>query len=288
MSRRDSILAKVGTIETLPAAAAQAVQMLQDPDVAVADVTKIIEHDPGLASNILRLANSAYFGFPRSVNSVRDAIVRLGLKQVTRTIMASAVAPMTRRPVKGYDLSAGGLWEHSLSVAVGVDQLAEVLGIKAPEYAFTAALLHDVGKIALGTFIEVDAGPIMKLAFEEHLPFEVAEQRVLGIDHAEVGAVLLESWHLPVSIVEACRWHHEPERVSDPELKEAVDLIHTADSLSLMCGIGMGSDGLNYRPSKEVKTRLGLTTATTENVMCRILDVLEELREVFVVDEGGA
>ena len=215
MNHRDEILGKVSTVRSLPAAALEAVELLQDPEVPVMRVAKIIEFDPGLTANILRLVNSAYFGFHREVNSVRDAIVRLGTKQVTRTIMASAAGSVIRSAVKGYDLPAGQLWEHSVAVAIASDQLASVLDLEAPDYTFTAALLHDVGKIVLGTFVQVDVSPIMKLAFEEHVPFEVAEQQVLGIDHAEVGAVLLDNWNLSAQIVEVCRWHHEPERIAE-------------------------------------------------------------------------
>ncbi len=278
MSRKNEILKRVDDIETLPAAALEAVRMMDDPDVSTSRITTVIEHDPGLTTNILRMANSAYFGFPRAVSSVQDAIVRLGLKEIRRTILASAVAPIVKRPVKGYDLSAGKLWEHAMTTAVGTDQIAAELDIVPPDYTFTAGLLHDVGKIVLGTFIDVDAEPIMKLAFDEHVPFEIAEQRILGIDHAETGAALLEKWQLPVEIVEVCRWHHEPDRAPDSAENPALDLVHIADTLSMMSGIGVGRDGLNYRPSEEVVGRLGLSSSMCEDVICRMIDIAADVR----------
>jgi len=284
MSHRDEILAKVGTVRSLPAAALDALELLPDPDVDIPKVTKAIEYDPGLTSNVLRLANSAYFGSPRSVNSVRDAIVRLGTKQVLRTIMASATASLMHRAIKGYDLPAGELWEHSIGVAVASDQLASVLDVEAPAYVFTAALLHDVGKIVLGTFVEIDTAPIMKLAFDKHVPFEVAERRVLGIDHAEVGGILLDRWNLPIEIVQVCRWHHEPEHVSEDTC--AVDIVHIADNLALMYGIGTGSDGLKYRPSREVVSRLNVNVHVMEEAACRVLEAVQELRSAFAMSVG--
>ncbi len=282
MSHRDKILAKVGTVRSLPAAAIEALELLQDADVDIAKVTKAIEYDPGLTSNVLRLANSAYFGPPRSINSVRDAIVRLGTKQVLRTVMASATSSLMHRSIKGYDLPAGELWEHSIGVAVASDQLASVLDVDAPAYVFTAALLHDVGKIVLGTFVEIDTAPIMKLAFGEHVPFEVAERRVLGIDHAEVGGILLDRWNLPIEIVQVCRWHHEPENITEDTC--AVDIVHMADNLALMYGIGAGSDGLNYRPSREVVSRLNVNVHVMEEAACRVLEALGELRGALAVN----
>jgi putative nucleotidyltransferase with HDIG domain len=284
MSHREKILAKVGTVESLPVAAIEALDLLQDPDADIAAVTKTIEYDPGLTSNLLRLANSSYFGSPRSINSVRDAIVRLGTKQVLRTITASATASLMNGAVKGYDLPSGELWEHSIGVAVASDQLASVLDVDAPAYMFTAALLHDVGKIVLGTFVEIDTSSIMKLAFDEHVPFEVAERRVLGIDHTEVGGILLDSWNLPVEIVQVCRWHHEPENVVQDTC--AVDIVHMADNLALMYGIGTGSDGLNYRPSREVVSRLNVNIHVMEEAACRVLEAVQELRSTFAISMG--
>lgn len=288
MSRRDEILAGVDAVDELPATAMEALRLLQDPDVEVAELTKVIEFDPGLTTNVLRLANSAYFGFTRTVNSIGDAVVLLGLKQVARTVTTAALGSMAQRPVRGYGLEADALWEHSIAVAVGSDKLVDVLGLTGvPDYVFTSALLHDIGKIVLGTFIEIDGREIMKLAFQDHISFEIAEQRVLGTDHAEVGAALLDSWKLPEPIVSVCRWHHSPENVTTDDVRMAVDLVHTADNLSMMAGIGTGSDGLNYRPSRDVNERMNLKTTVIEEVVCQVLDSLKDLRAVFAADKGG-
>jgi putative nucleotidyltransferase with HDIG domain len=265
----------------MPSAAAQVIQLVQDPSASIASLRRAIELDPGLTSNVLRLANSAYLGSPRSVRSVRDALVRLGTNRVFQLVIAAAVAPVAQQTVRGYDLPPGALWHHSVAVAVGTTELAAAAGRRPPDHAFTAGLLHDIGKIVLGTFLEVDAAPIMQLAFEEHLSFELAEQRILGIHHAELGARVLEGWHLPPPIVEVVRWHHQPESYPGDTL--VVDLVHMADALALVSGIGAGSDGLNYRPSAAVLSRLRVTTAVAEGVVCRMLDGLRELRELFCI-----
>lgn len=282
MNRREEVLSKVDTIPSLPAAAVEVARLIQDPEVDFAKVASAIEYDPGLTSNVLRLANSAYYGGARSVGSVKEAVVRLGARQIFQMVVASSVHPIVVRPVRGYDLSPGELWEHSVSVALGTEELASFCSVKPPAYAFTAALVHDVGKIVLGTFVEVDAGPIMELAYQEGLSFEVAEQQVLGIDHAEAGAALLESWSLPQSVVDVVRWHHQPEGFQGETL--LCDLVHAADQMSMVTGIGAGADGLNYRPSSEVIERLGLTTSAAESIMCRIVTSLNEVREVFSVE----
>jgi len=278
-SRRDEIMTRVSTVRSLPAAALRAGELLRNADVDMSDVSRAIQHDPGLAGNVLRLANSAWFGFPQPVDSVRDALVRLGTKQVMRVVMASAAASVMHGAVRGYDLPPGGLWQHSIAVALAAEQLPVVLGISVTDDMFTAGLLHDVGKTVLGTFVEVDAAPIMKMAFEQHISFEQAERRVLGTDHAEVGARLLDLWNLPATIVNVSRWHHEPEQASEPS--SALDIVHTADVLALMYGIGTGRDGLNYRPSSTVISRLQINVDVMEDTACRVLETLTELRGMF-------
>jgi putative nucleotidyltransferase with HDIG domain len=282
VSQREKIITTIRSVPSLPVSAAMISNLLRDPDVDFSKVAGAIEFDPGLAANVLKIANSAYFGGPKSIGSIRLAIMRLGINRIYNLVMASVVAPLARQPIKGYDLSPGALWEHSVATAVGADQLAMVLGLKTPEYTFTAALLHDIGKIVLGTFVEIDAKPIMDMAFEEGLSFEDAERRVLGIDHAEVGALLLQQWNLPKGIVDAVRWHQRPDDYDGDRL--IVDIIHVADALSMMGGMGTGSDGLHYRISEAVVERLGLNVRLAETVACRVLAGLEELKALFSID----
>ncbi len=285
MNRREQILSSVRSVRSLPTAAVEVVRLLQDPELTIADLAQTIEYDPALTSNVLRLANSAYFGCARSIGSVRDAIVRLGTNKTFRLAVASAFAPLARQAVKGYDLPPGELWKHSIAVALGAERLAEVLGRKGADYAFTAGLLHDIGKLVLGNFVEVDAAPLAAMAFQERVSFEVTERRVLGIDHAEVGAVLLEGWNLPPCVVRVVRWHHVPGSVPGEDTS-VVDLVHVADNLSMTSGIGTGIDGLNYCPSSEVMSRLHLTTRLAEGVLCEIMGGLDELHSLPGADTG--
>jgi len=279
MSRREEILEKVKAVVSLPPAASKVIQLVQGDDVNISELTKTIEYDPGLTSNILRLANSAELGGMKEIGSIRNAIVRMGMKRLFRLVMLSTVSPMARKPVRGYDLPAGELWEHSIAVAIGVGKLAEILNTPAPDYLFTAGLLHDIGKILLGTFVEVDAEPILELSNEENIPFDVAEEKVLGINHAEVGAALLDKWGLPIDIVNVTRWHHETENF--PGESMIVDLVHIADGISITFGIGVRKDGLNYYLSQELLTRLNLKGTALETLAMQTMDSLEEVRNLF-------
>lgn len=284
MSRREEILAQVHGLPALPTGAGHLIMMLQDPDLEIGQLIERIEYDPGLTSNVLRIANSAYFAGPRSIGSLREAIVRLGTRRILQLVITSIVAPMARRPVLGYDIPAGQLLTHSVAVGVAAEQLAEALQLRPTDHLFTAGLLHDLGKIVLGTFVKVEVEPIRQLAFEEGIAFDAAERRVLGIDHAEVGSVLLTDWGLPPDVVEVVRYHHSPEAVAG-DVRTA-DLVHAADQLILSSGVGAGVDGLNYKPSESVVQRLHLTAVVSETVIVRTLDALEDLGTVLDLKGG--
>lgn len=282
--QRDAILAQVRSIPALPTAATRVIALLRDVDVDIAELLRAIEYDPGLTTNVLRLANSAYFAGPRMIGSLREAIVRLGMNRLFQLVVTTAITPFGRPEIKGYDLPAGKLLEHAMSVAVGSEELAAQLGVKAPDLTFTAALLHDLGKVVLGTFVDVDGPAIIELAYQRKLSFQEAEREVLGIDHAEVGAALLEQWSLPAAIVQVVRWHHEPERYEGDRL--LCDLVHAADHLSLQSGIGVGIDGLNYHPSPQVFARLNIDETVSEKTICRMLSGLDELRGLLTPNNG--
>ena len=259
--------------------------MLQDPDVEVADLVDSLEYDPGLTANLLRWANSAYFGGRHEILSVRDAVVRLGMRRMNQLIMTSIAAPVVGQPIRGYDLPPGRLLEHSIAVAIGTGELAKVLDIALPDTAFTAGLLHDIGKVVLGMFVEVASEPILSLAAEEEISFDESERRVLGIDHAEVGALLLERWNLPASIVSAVRWHHEPHCLEEDTV--TVDLVHVTEALALACGLGNGVDGLLYSPDPVAVDRLSLSTAAAERTVARMLTGLAEIRSLILPESDA-
>lgn len=284
MKHRDEILSQVARVPSIPAAAAEAAKTLGDPNADLNRIVRVLEHDPGLTSNVLRLANSAFYAGPRSIGTLREAAMRLGTQKLTQVVMASATAPIAWSEVKGYDLPPGELLAHSIAVAVCTQELATELNVPVPPCAFTAGLLHDLGKLLLGTFVAVDAKPIRELAFSRGLTFVDAEREVLGIDHAEAGAHLLAQWHLPEAICNAVRWHHEPERVTKE--RETVDLVHLADDLSVLVGFGGGQDGLNYRASRETVGRYKLTRDRAQKTVCSTLTRMRELQNVFTELQG--
>lgn len=276
-NRRDEILSHLSEIPSLPTSAIEVIRLVQTPDSSMGEIMAAIEYDPALTAEVLRLANSAYFAGPRSIATLREAGVLFGTARIMQLVMAAAVFPLARKPLRGYDLPAGRLLDHLAAVAVGAEKLAAELGEPVPTHTFTAGLLHDIGKIALGTFVEVDVEPIQRFALEEQVAFEKAEYAVLGIDHAEVGAELLRLWNLPPEIVDAVRWHQDPDEQGAGNL--VIDLVHVADMLSIECGLGVGVDGLRYRPSEAVSTRRRLNARLLEQVTSAMLSEFQQITQ---------
>ena len=262
----------------MPGAAVKLLALVDDPDVSVDRIEGILRHDPGLTANILKLANSAYFGIPSKVGSVRQAVILLGLKRMIQMVIASCMSAIMDKAVPGYGLSPGELWRHSIAVSVAAECLVKELNLDAAEEIFTAALLHDVGKLVLGDFVQDDYLKIQK-ALSQGISFEIAENIVLGTDHADVGARILSKWSIPYSIIKAVRWHHAPESADGADTM--LDIVHVANMLCLMIGIGVGTDGLSYRPSAAVVKRLGLDTMHLEKVASQTLQWANELMETL-------
>ena len=161
---------------------------------------------------------------------------------------------------------------------MAAEGLVRELQLKGCDLIYTAALLHDVGKLILGRYVLKDIAPI-EAATESGLPFDTAVRQVLGINHAEIGAMMLKKWSFPEDIIQVVRWHHEPEGANVSSL--LVDIVHVADVLCLMLGYGVGREGLQYRSSPDSTKRLGLQQSQLDRVASQTLQWVEEISEVF-------
>ena len=282
MTIKPEILAGVKNIPTLPVVATRLTRLLKDTDVEVSTLVEVVQYDPSMTAGIIKLANSAKFGAGREISTLKEALVRLGFDELYRHVVVNAVGPVLNRPVETYDLAAGQLWRHCVATAIGAETIEEMLGGKGREgLAFTAGLLHDVGKLVFGSLDDQYFRQIDLKVEDKDTPFDEAEREVLGMDHTEAGAMVLEHWGFPADMVEVVRRHHQPElAVINPRL---ADLVHVADLVSLMMGVGIGRDQLGYRASGEAMTRLGMNRQMLEMAAYRMIQKLEEVETKFTV-----
>lgn len=272
------IINSVQAFPTVSRTATEALRLLSDPNSDFGHIERVVRVDPGLTGNVLKLANSAYFGASGEVSSVRQAVGIIGWNRMRQLVTAAAMNGLMEGSVQGYGLAPGELWRHAVSVSVAAETLAKEHGIKTPEDVFTAALLHDVGKLVMGKYVE-PYYDLIEMAVGRGVPFNEAEQEVLGTDHAEVGAWILERWKLPAPIVRAVRFHHTPDQTEPREM--LVDLVHLADMFCMILGVGLGNDGIQYMPSMGAMARVGLDPERLQKAATITLAGLKDLEKVL-------
>jgi putative nucleotidyltransferase with HDIG domain len=283
MNVKKEIIAKLSSFPTIPVTVNRLLQVLNNQDIVPKEICEVIKYDPALTANILKAANSAFLGFTKPVESLEDASTRLGSRWIYQIAVSSLIYSNVKRPAPGYNQSAEDIWRHSIGVAVGAEVLSRSQHPGIAGTVFTAGLLHDIGKIALEEFVETSFDDIQNLVDNNNMTFEEAEIEVLGIDHAEIGAMIADHWHFPESIIECIRWHHRPDTA--PKCAPAIDMVHIADALCLMQGIGIGRDGLHYHPSEEATKRHNISGSTLETVTFEILSSLEEIDKLLGEEE---
>lgn len=273
----DEVIAKIDELPAIPALVMRALELIDDPRSHVNQLAEVLSSDQALTAKILRLANSAYYSFPRKIATITDAIVILGFSTLKSLIIAASTYNLLNREVEGYGLAQGELWKHSISCAMTARLLARRIRYRFPETAFVAGLLHDIGKVVLNTYMKKEFEEILKYVEEKQVPFMKAEKEIIGFDHAEIGAKVAEKWNFPEELVEAIRYHHEPEAVEN-KTKEAnlVDITHLSDAIVLMMGFGLGVDGLMYPIEEGAVERAGITMEDLNEIGNKLIESFSE------------
>ncbi len=283
MNFKKEILDSIKSLPAMSTTNKKILTIMGSDNIDIAEVVKLIQYDPALTTNVLKLVNSAYFSLQNDVTSIRQAVVLLGLNQVFRLVIAVSFSPLMNKPIAGYDLPSGGLWQHCVATAVCSETIAKIINNTESDVLFTASLLHDIGKIALSSYVDEYYNLIDDEFKNTGDSFEVIEKKLFGIDHAEVGAVILKNWGIPVSLYLPVLWHHKPDECTDETVSTIVDIVHLADSLCLLAGFGIGRDGLQYKPSVSVLKRLQIKQSMLESIISQTMTGMENLKEIFEI-----
>ena len=283
----EGILSRLKDLPTLSAAAVRLAGLARDERSSAADFEKVIRPDPALTANLLRVVNSAYFGLRCRAESVRQAVTLLGLRRTSEVAAAAALAPIIPRRLPGYEMEASSFWTHCVAVAVLSERLSTELGVRRPDLTFTAGLLHDVGKLAIGVFVADSSSEILSRTREGGMTFVSAERAVLGVDHSQVGATVAEAWKLPPAIADVSRWHHSPNETPDKADRLLVDLVHVADALAHSLGLGADVGEMARKVDPATEARLGIRARGLERVASASLDEIRSLAQEFAPGAGG-
>jgi putative nucleotidyltransferase with HDIG domain len=223
------VLPRLHSIPTLPAVHQRVVEALQDPNYSADVVVRLMSQDIALTTNLFKAVNSAAFGLDQPVQSVQDAITFLGVQRLQALVLSAwAFRFIDEKTCPGFDPQKE--WEHAMVVATAAQDLARELGTPAAlrESAFTAGMLHDVGKLLLAANAPDAYSMILADARESDKPLWQVEKEDLGFSHAEIGACMLGIWGTALPIVEAVAWHHQPSLAANQQLS-ALTLVHLAN-----------------------------------------------------------
>lgn len=270
---------QIENLPTLPEIANKLLRIINDPTTTAADVANLISRDLSLTSKVLRLANSAFYGIPRTVTTVHNAVVILGLKVINTMVFSITVVKMFPADGKSELFSRKKFWAHSLACAV----IAKLLALRMrkvtlldPEECFCAGLIHDVGRIVLDQYFHEDFIKAVEAARAGRGPLVEAEKRELGFDHSEAGDWLTARWELPHELRMPIMHHHNPRQAN--HAKEITALVHLAD---LLCyEIDFALPGLTVQPPRDAEliNQLGFTGDDLEAVRADAVGEIEKMK----------
>ncbi len=219
---RKKVLRKLKDLPPMPQIVFKARQVIADPDSEMAELADLLESDQAIATKVLKLANSAYYGLSGKVSSIRHASSLLGYKALGQLISMVGSASVLGKTLDGYDLDSAGAWRHSLMAASAsrIIALRRHPGLEGD--AFSAGLIHDVGKLVLDNYVLERKSEFERITAGGRRSMLSAEQHLLGLDHADIGYEVCKHWNIPETISKAIRFHHNPSNSDQDPLSYIV------------------------------------------------------------------
>jgi HD-like signal output (HDOD) protein len=214
MQEKERLLAIIQTYITrmpsLPITVSKILQICNDPKTSPADLNQVISVDPVLMGRVMKLINSAYYSLPNQITSLVRAIIMLGINTVKNLALSTAVLGNLSAKKNFQALNIDGFWRHSLCVGVTAKLLAakRKKDVKQLEEYFVAGMLHDIGKIPLNNKLSSEYVEALTLADRDKLPLFVTEEKTTGVNHNEVGSLIIKNWNLGPVIEDVVFFHH--------------------------------------------------------------------------------
>lgn len=269
MERVDEYIRNAKKLPPAPKVLAELMDLLQQSDVDNANVVRLVTFDPALTSKILQVCNSAAFAGADPIADLHEAIMRIGFGEVFRILAAIISEQALSGTQTGYGLGQGELWEHSAVTAIAAQTIAKELKLDQ-NLAFTAGLLHDIGKIVLATALDGSYRRLVEETESKGHSLLEAEKTVLGADHAEVGGRLLTQWKFPEPLVASVTWHHDPAKAAPHQVIAAC--VYLANLISAFTGHGYGYQAFAIKGREEALEILGIKPDAIPRLMIRTLD----------------
>lgn len=266
--RLRQLVQQIEDLPTLPSVITQIIKMVEDPDTSAADMNSVISQDPSLTAKVLKLVNSAFYGFSRQISTVREAVVILGFNRVKSLALSASVFEAFQGPGTE-EFDRVGLWEHSIATGIGAEIIGKRMEYPNPEEILVGGILHNIGKIVIDLYFHDQLREIFTYVRDRDCLMLEAERSILGVAHPEIGAWLAQQWNLPEKIVTTIRYYHEPLEAPE-EYRTLPMLIHVGDIFARTKNFGCTGDNVIPPFEEEVMDELELEKND-------IPDILEEL-----------
>jgi len=270
----ERIVRRLDELPTLPAIIGRILEVLEDETSSARDLERVISCDQSIAAKVLRIANSAYYGFPREISTIHRAIVILGFETVRGLALGSSIFETFFHPGEASCFDRTAYWLHSIACSRCAMALGRQVGGLDPEEAFLAGLIHDIGMVVMDHVLHENYSVILEKAIRREGTLNQLEREACGFDHADVGAWLADRWKFPPSLSNAIRNHHSVSKSSDSS-RALVAVIHLADFCSNEAGLSV-TDGSDCCEVQEEALRL---TSMTEGNLIDLTDSIRDERD---------
>ncbi len=278
MKEADNYIDSLKHLPPEPRVLLQLLDLFDEPDRDIDRIVQLIRHDPSLTTEILRVCNTGYFSPANPVDDVFEAVNRLGFSEICCTV--TTIFGSQAFSVAGQDavLDPSELWRHAVATAVAASALARKLGENTGP-AFTAALLHDVGKIILAGATGETYAEVVQEAQADHQSLVDAERRRLGVDHAAISGRVLARWQFPSNLVNSVSFHHEPAQAAPFERLAAC--VRLSNVVAHFMGYGLTSQLDDFQRGAECMTSLGLTPDIMPSLVMQTTDGLLRMKDML-------
>jgi HD-like signal output (HDOD) protein len=273
-------LESISSIPTLPVVIDRITRLLQNPKTSAEEIGKAITTDQALASKVLKLVNSAFYGFPGRISTITHAIVILGFSTIKNVVLTASIFDAFRKQgtgIEGFDLEH--FWLHSIACGAAAQSIAKITGSNQKEECFIAGLIHDIGKIILCQYLPEEFHDAYVYAKESSILFFESENALFDVTHQEIGGFLAQRWNLPTDLQNAVKFHHNPSPSHDHYMMTAI--VHCADIFIRALDYGNGGDNKIPYMSENVWKSLGLDSIPLSHLFEAINDEVEKA-SVFV------
>ncbi len=271
---KEKILKSVKDLAPMPQVVIKAHEIISDSSADAKKISEIIETDQSIATKVLKVANSPYYGMSGKISSISHALVVLGHEILGEVITLAGAEGILAGKLPGYGYDSKDLWKHSLAVAYGSKILSNSKNPDLVKEAHMAGLIHDVGKLILDSYIVEEKEEIESFMEKEEKTFLDAESQYFGFNHAEIASEVCTKWNLPESINIAIKYHHQPGNLDGNELSY---ILHMADYIAILSGIGYDNDDILYELEEGTMDYLDISNEDVSKIVSKVTESVNQI-----------